>query len=148
MHLKIPSDHEWAFELTAWLPTNWRKRLLSRWEQLRSEGKDFQAEIEAARQANIQLRETVSQLNKIRLPLNASDQDIIDRSEFLAASCVSLAHMYHEPMTLRAAMSRKAIANSISPPDAKGMTDSGAIARMSDSKWWRRQLRKLHAKTV
>jgi len=148
MHLKIPSDHEWAFELTAWLPTNWRKRLLSRWEQLRSEGKDFQAEIEAARQANIQLRETVTQLNKIRLPLNASDQDIIDRSEFLAASCVSLAHMYHEPMTLRAAMSRKAIANSISPPDAKGMTDSGAIARMSDSKWWRRQLRKLHAKTV
>ena len=148
MHLKIPSDHEWAFELTAWLPTNWRKRLLSRWEQLRSEGKDFQAEIEAARQANIQLRETVSQLNKIRLPLNASDQDIIDRSEFLAASCISLAHMYHEPMTLRAAMSRKAIANSISPPDAKGMTDSGAIARMSDSKWWRRQLRKLHAKTV
>jgi hypothetical protein len=148
MHLKIPSDHDWAYELTAWLPTNWRKRLLNRWEQLRSEGKDFKEEIEAARQANIQLRETVSQLNKIRLPLNASDQDIIDRSEFLAASCISLAHMYHEPMTLRAAMSRKAIANSISPPDAKGMTDSGAIARMSDSKWWRRQLRKLHAKTV
>lgn len=148
MHLKIQSDHDWAFELTAWLPTNWRKRLLSRWEQLRSEGKDFQAEIEAARQANIQLRETVSQLNKIRLPLNASDQDIIDRSEYLAASCISLAHMYHEPLTLRAAMSRKAIANSINPPDAKGMTDSGAIARMSDAKWWRRQLRKLHAKTV
>ena len=148
MHLKIPSDHEWAYETTAWLPKNWRKRLLNRWEQLRSEGKDFQAEIEAARQANIQLREIVSQLNKIRLPLNASDQEIIDRSEFLAASCISLAHMYHEPMTLRAAMSRKAIANSISPPDAKGMTDSGAIARMSDSKWWRRQLRKLHAKTV
>ena len=148
MHLKIPSDHDWAYELTAWLPTNWRKRLLNRWEQLRAEGKDFKEEIEAARQANIQLRETVSQLNKIRLPLNASDQDIIDCSEFLAASCISLAHMYHEPMTLRAAMSRKAIANSISPPDAKGMTDSGAIARMSDSKWWRRQLRKLHAKTV
>ena len=148
MHLKIPSDHEWAYELTAWLPTNWRKRLLNRWDQLRSEGKDFKSEIEAAREANIQLRETVTQLNKIRLPLNASDQDIIDRSEFLAASCISLAHMYHEPMTLRAAMSRKAIANSINPPDAKGMTDSGAIARMSDSKWWRRQLRKLHAKTV
>ena len=148
MHIKIPSDHDWAYELTAWLPTNWRKRLLNRWEQLRSEGKDYAAEIEAARQANIQLRETVTQLNKIRLPLNASDQDIIDRSEFLAASCISLAHMYHERITLRAAMSRKAIANSINPPDAKGMTDSGAIARMSDSKWWRRQLRKLHAKTV
>lgn len=148
MHIRIQSDHDWAFEVTAWLPTNWRKRLLTRWEQLRSQGKDFKSEIESARQANIQLRETVTQLNKIRLPLNASDQDIIDRSEFLAASCISLAHMYHDAMTLRAAMSRKAIANSISPPDAKGMTDSGAIARMSDAKWWRRQLRKLHAKTV
>jgi hypothetical protein len=148
MHVKIPTDQEWAYELTAWLPINWRKRLLTRWEKLRSEGKDFFSEIEAAKEANIQLRETVQTLNKIRLPLNASDQDIIDRSEFLANQCMMFANVYHDPILLRAAMSRKAIANCIKPPDAKGMIDTGAIARMSDSKWWRRQLRKLLAKTV
>jgi hypothetical protein len=148
MHLKIPSDQEWAYELTSWLPSNWRKRLLSRWERLRAQGKDFVSEIESAREANIQLRETVQTLNKIRLPLNATDQDIIDRSEFLANQCMMFAAVYHDPILLRATMSRKAIANSIEPPDGKGMTDTGAIARMSDSKWWRRQLRKLHAKTV
>lgn len=148
MYFRIESDQQWAYELTSWMPTTWRNRLLSRWERMRSEGKDFFQEIEQAKLANIQLRETVEMLNVIRIPLNASDQDIIDRSEFLAASCIALAQIYHEPAILRDAMSRKAIANSIAPPEGKKITDSGAIARMSDSKWWRRQLRKLHAKTV
>lgn len=148
MHQKIQTDEEWAFEITAWMPTAWRKRLLQRWESMRSEGKDFFEEVNQARIANIQLRDTVGTLNKIRIPLNASDQDIIDRSEFLAHSCVQLASMYHDATVLRIAMAKRAVANSIEPPTGKKMTDSGAIARMTEAKWWRRKLRQLHAKTV
>ena len=146
MHQKIQTDQEWAFEITSWMPIAWRKRLLQRWESMRSEGKDFFEEVNQARIANIQLRDTVGTLNKIRIPLNASDQDIIDRSEFLAHSCVQLASMYHDAIVLRIAMAKRAVANSIEPPTGKKMTDSGAIARMTDAKWWRRKLRQLHAK--
>lgn len=148
MYQRIQSDQQWAYELTAWLPNEWRKRLLSRWERMREGGQDFIQEYELIRNANIQLRETVRDLNIIRLPLNATDQDIIDRAQYLADQCVNLAAVFHEAETLRAAMERKAIANGVTPPEAKGMTDAGAIARMSDERWWRRQLRKMHAKTV
>ena len=148
MSIRIPSDHEWAYELTAWMPTVWRNRVLSRWDRMRSEGRDFFQEVQQARLANIQLRETVGTLNTLRIPLSASDQDIIDRSEFLAVSCIALAELYHDREVLRAAMARKCIANSIVPPEGKTITDMGAIARMTDPKWWRRQLRKLHARAV
>lgn len=147
-YIRIPSDHEWAYELTSWLPTAWRKRLLARWERMRDGGKDLFQEFEFWKNANIQLRETVTELNAIRLPLNASDQDIIDRAQFLAEQCINLAALYHEQPTLREAMARKATANGIAAPEGKKITDAGAIARMSDEKWWRRQLRKMHAKTV
>lgn len=148
MAFRIQSDDQLAYELTAWMPKNWQNRLLSRWERMRSEGKDFFEEVQQARAANIQLRQTVEMLNTIRIPLNANDQDIIDRSEFLAASCIAMAEIYHDAPMLRRAMERKAVGNLIAPPDEKKISDSGAIARMSDARWWRRQLRKLHAKTV
>lgn len=147
-YLRIQSDQEWAVELTAWLPTAWRNRLLARWERMREGGKDLFEEFEFWRKANIQLRETVTELNEIRLPLNASDQDIIDRAQFLAEQCINLAALFHEQPALREAMARKAKANGVTPPEGKKITDGGAIARMSDEKWWRRQIRKLHAKTV
>ena len=144
----VQTDHQWAFELTAQLPTEWRRRLLSRWQRMREGGADFYQEVEKARKANIEMRETIALLNTIRMPLSATDQDIVDRASELVQSCVSLANLYHDPAMLRAAMARKAQKNGIEAPAAKGMTDQGAIARMTDPQWWRRQLRKIHAKAV
>ena len=56
--------------------------------------------------------------------------------------------------TLRAAMNRLAEAQEIEPPEAwdeekqRGMKDGPAVARMADPLWWRRMLRRVHAKLV
>lgn len=144
----VQTDHQWAFELTAQLPTEWRRRILSRWQRMREGGADFYQEVERARKANIEMRETVSLLNTIRMPLSATDQDIVERANELMAQCIGLASLFHDAPLLRAAMSRKAQKNGIAPPAGKAMTDQGAIARMTDPQWWRRQLRRIHAKAV
>jgi len=141
-------DHQWAFELTAQLPSVWRKRLLGRWQRMREGGADIFQEVEFARRANIEMRETISLLNTIRMPLSATDQDIVERANELTGQCVGLAQLFHDAALLRSAMARKALKNGIAPPQAKGMTDQGALARMTDPQWWRRQLRKIHAKAV
>ena len=144
----VQTDHQWAFELTAQLPTEWRRRILGRWQRMREGGADFYQEVERARKANIEMRETVSLLNTIRMPLSATDQDIIERANELVGQCIGLASLFHDGPLLRAAMARKALKNGIAPPAGKAMTEQGAIARMTDPQWWRRQLRKIHAKAV
>jgi len=98
----VNSDHQWAFELTAQLPSEWRRRLLSRWERMREGGADIYQEVENARNANIEMRETIALLNTIRMPLSATDQDIVERAnEITAQSCIGLAKLYHDPAMLR-----------------------------------------------
>jgi len=104
----VQTDHQWAFELTAQLPTEWRRRILARWQRMREGGADFYQEVERARKANIEMRETVSLLNTIRMPLSATDQDIIERANELVGQCIGLASLFHDGPLLRAAMARKA----------------------------------------
>lgn len=146
----LQSDHQWSAERTANLPPRWRRKLLARWESKRGQWdtSDWRNEHEAQRAANLELLGITDQLAGVRLPLDATDADVCARADELAQRCGELAQLYHQAAPLRAAMARVAVANGIEPPDAEGVEDGPAMARMVDPLWWRRGLRKLHAKAV
>lgn len=130
----------------------------------------------AQRQANLSLLKTGTALAAVRLPLDATDSAICLEADKLAARCweiasatvagkkpgpwapghfgdgLLLAEVSERPLlgTLplqRAAMGRIAQAYAIDPPEP-AYEDKHAIARMLDALWWRRKLRKAHAKQV
>ncbi len=55
---------------------------------------------------------------------------------------------FSDKTALRFAMAGVCAANHIQAPAGKRMTDDGAIKRMVCAQWWRRKLRKLHARAV
>ncbi|HJW55859.1 MAG TPA: replication endonuclease [Burkholderiaceae bacterium] len=162
-----PAYQEWAARLVGDLPRRWQKRLVSRWQKTRDafDGATLGAEGEATRQAARWLQDMLDGLRTVNIPLDASDDDICARAEVMADHCAKLAEVFHDRKSLRAAMEHAVRKNHLEPwqgeadrIEAKGnacatrecrdQTDSAAIARMVDAYWWRRQLRKLHAKAV
>jgi hypothetical protein len=141
------TDKEWAHDLAADLPTKWKNRVLNRWG--RAHAGEWKPENQAQRvAANVELRDTLASLGKVRIPLDASDSDICQRAEVLAAACFERGQIYPEIDVLRAAMGRICAGNGYTAPQGKKVTAAGAIARMTDPIWHRRQLRKLHAANV
>lgn len=136
--LRIECDESWTAGRVDGLPDRWRSRLLRRWEG--RAGAEY-------REANAELREITDVLQAVRLPLDASDGDICVRAEELARECLSLGSVFHEPGALREAMGRKCDGYGVAAPNDKIETGP-AIARMTDVLWWRRGLRKMHAKAV
>lgn len=55
---------------------------------------------------------------------------------------------FNDKTALRLAMAGLCAANHIEAPAGRHMTDDGAIKRMVCAQWWRRKLRKLHARAV
>ena len=104
--------------------------------------------------ANTHLRQWADRLGGARLPLDASDIDICHAADQLAARSSELAKVYHNMQALRAAMNRLAQGQDVTPPEAwdaekeSGYPDGPAVARMADPLWWRRKLRRVHAKLV
>lgn len=143
------TDQQWAASRVAQLPNRWRLRLLAGWERKRGQfdPTDWRSEAEANRNANLNLLHLTDTLGAVRLPLDATDANICDRAHVLATQCGELAQVYYAAEMLRAAMNRKARANGIEPPPAT-ISDQGALRRMVDPLWWRRGLRKCHAKAV
>jgi len=145
-----PANREWAAAHVANLPYRWKKRLFNKWEKTRA-GFDALAlgdEGKATRAAAGWLLETLDKLQTVNIPLDASDSDICERAEQMSAHCNSLAEIFHDKESLRDAMARVCAANKVKAPAGKKMEAGGAIARMVDALWWRRQLRKVHAKSV
>lgn len=161
-----PANPEWAAGLVDNLPARWRKRLFNRWQKTRN---DFDAarlgeEGRATRNAAYWLQDMIAGLRTVNIPLDATDADICARAEQMSAHCNSLAEVFHDRASLRAAMERVLSKNHIEPWQGKAdrlsargklvsqeerdECDGFAIARMVDAFWWRRQLRKLHAKAV
>lgn len=145
----IDVNHVWATERVAPFPTRWQNDLLGNWQR---QAKAFDpkatfGDIEQQAKANLDLLQVTQELEGVRVSLDANDDQICQRAKDLAGQCLELAQLYHEPIGLRAAMARKAEANSVTAPLAK-IEDSFAIARMVDELWWRRGLRKAHAKAV
>lgn len=150
MRAVFVTDTEWARERVAQLPHRWGRDILRRWDRQRGqfEAGHWTQEHEAQRAANLELLRLTDALGMVRLRLDASDSDVCARAEDMANHCHELAQLFHQPEALRAAMARTCNGNGIEPPSGPLVTDTGAIARMTDPLWWRRQLRKLHAKAV
>lgn len=142
-------DQQWAARRVAQLPDRWQRKLLTAWDRQRThfDPTDWRNEGEATRAANLTLLHLTDQLGAVRLPLEATDAQVCERADLLAAQCSELAQVYHTADLLRDAMGRKARANGLDAPPAT-VTDQGALRRMTDPLWWRRGLRKGHAKAV
>lgn len=144
-------DHAWAAQRVAGLPARWQRRVLGAWERQRAHrARDhWTAEGEAHRLANLGLLEVTDRLNGVRLPLDATDAEICDRADSQARRCMDLGSVYHHAEDLHQAMRRVCEAQGIEPPKVRRCRDvPPAMARMTDPLWWRRALRKLHAKNV
>lgn len=150
MHISAV-DRDWAAQRVGGLPLRWQHRILRTWEKQASKGEGFFERIEATRQANIALRTTADKLDAVRLPLDASDSAIVQHAKEQADRCNQLATVYHQPEALRAAMGRICAGQGIEPPAEKGaarVEDGPAIKRMICGQWWRRKLRRMHARNV
>lgn len=139
-----PANPEWALAQVASLPPRWQKKLFRRWDKERQGG----ATSALNRAAAYQLQATIDTLAQVRVPLDATDADIVARAEEMAEQCASFTRALHQLEVLRPMMERVCQGANIAPPRGKKMTDAGAVARMVCPHWWRRQLRKLHAKAV
>lgn len=165
----IQQAEQWARERVANLPKRWQGRILKSWDKQRGPqtGLDDALTREQAAQtaANIRLLLVTKTLDSVRMPLDATDLDVCGNADKQAERCGELAQVWHMPEALRAAMGRLCVGHDLIPPgyrldkfgamvlirDAMGnpkMTDSAAIRRMLDPLWWRRGLRKAHAKNV
>lgn len=145
----VETEREWASGRVSDLPQRWQGRLLKAWERRRSrlDSDHWRAAGESQRAANLELLEITEALRGVRLSLDATDSEICGRAAELANYCGQLAQVFHQPEALRAAMERKARAHGIEPPPEK-TENTPAMARMTDPIWWRRGLRKMHAKAV
>jgi hypothetical protein len=140
---QIPTDQAWAEIQVGGFPPRWKKRLLSSWVEKRGQHEDNQAN----REANIELRETVESLSRIRLSLDASDDEVCQRAEELAAGCMDVGRIQVGVGAIRKGMESFVQNCGIAPPGEK-VEDRPAMARMTCRDWWRRGLRKMHAKAV
>ena len=142
-------NQNWAASRVAQLPDRWQRKLLTAWDRQRGnfDPTDWRNEGEASRNANLNLLHLTDSLGAVRLPLDATDANICDRANVMASQCGELAQVYHTAELLREAMGRKARANGVEPPPDT-IADQGALRRMTDPLWWRRGLRKCHAKAV
>lgn len=151
MNYTRTTDEAWAAQRVATLPTRWQGRLLRAWQRARErrESNHWTAESSAHRLANLELLTVTAQLEGHRLPLDASDSEVCDRASHMADRCADLATVYHQADDLRAAMARLCEHQGIDAPGTRCGSEAGpAIARMVCPLWWRRQLRKAHAKAV
>ncbi|MES2027369.1 MAG: replication endonuclease [Pseudomonadota bacterium] len=145
-----PAQPEWAHRLTADLPIRWKRRLFNKWDATR---RAFDADIltsrgDATRTAAHWLLGTLDKLRTVNIPLDATDADICARAETLAKHCLELAGVFRE-WELRAAMETVCAHNHVTPPYIKGRTTAETeVNRMACALWWRRQLRKAHARSV
>ena len=99
------------------------------------------------REANIHLRAITAKLDFVRLPLDASDGDICKRAEQLAVDCMDVGRIHHQVETIRAGMAAFVVSFGLNPPSEE-IEDKPAIMRMTCRDWWRKGLRKMHAKAV
>ncbi len=91
--------------------------------------------------ANNELRETCEQLSQISYRLGSDDDAIIELARLYAKRCLECCRGGYK------AVAKVCRVIDIDPPPAETKEDEApAIARMLDECWWRRQLRKKHAR--
>lgn len=131
-------DAEWAAERVATLPTRWQRRLHGAWAATH-EKDPFTA--------NTLLRLQTDRLGSLRVPLDATDEELCTLAGVLARQCADLATRRHDAAALRQAMGAMVQRFALHPP-APTIADGPAIARMACPIWWRRKLRRQHGRTL
>lgn len=139
--------------MVAGFPDRWRGRLLSDYERkyqaaaalpyVYGEGGCGHARMAAGRE----LCEITGRLSAVRLSLDAADGEITARADEFALQTMDIGRIQHGIEKVRAGMESFVRSCQIEPPGEK-VSDRGAIARMTCGDWWRRGLRKMHAKVV
>lgn len=168
--MRIHSNEQWAASAVSGMPARWRKRLLNAHarrcaasgatitteavtcERYGVEHKKIR-EWKSAQQiddeiaANVELAVIADRLAKVRLPLDATDGDICKRAEEFALQAMDVGRIQCGIEQVRAGMESFVRACQIEPP-AEKVEDRPAVLRMTCADWWRRGLRKMHAKAV
>lgn len=145
MFARMLSDHQWAAQRVATLPRRWQRRVLGSWERARQDTPPG----EPHRLANLALLDVTDRLGGVRLPLDTTDAELCDHADKQARRCFDAAQLFRDQHTLHAAMVRVCEGQGVTPPASKcGGNLAPAIARMVCPLWWRRQLRRVHAKNV
>ena len=134
----IVKDAEWVGSRVDRLPPRWARRLQRAWEARQST--DYVG-------ANVELRESTEELLRVRVPLDATDQDICEAATALVNRCFERSTLYRDINAVREAMERVCEWQGIKPP-SKAVRDGPAIARMCCGQWWRRKLRCHQGQTV
>lgn len=167
--MRIYTNEQWAAQAVAGFPVRWKKRLLSAHARRAAASgasvsrssvtyKQYGVERVKERQwlsgaqivdgvsANEALREITERLAAVRLPLDATDGDICKRAAEFAVQALDVGRI-QSPEKVRAGMESFVRSCQVVPP-AETVEDQPAILRMACADWWRRGLRKMHAKAV
>jgi len=141
----------WAASKVETFPPRWKGRIYRKWESQVAKAELLPCVIggrgEARRAAGVALCEITDKLAQVRLPLDATDSEICRRASQFANDVIDLARIHHDLKAVRRVMENFVRSCHIEPPDEL-MEFRGAMGRMTCSDWWRRGLRKFHAKAV
>lgn len=140
----------WEYSRIALVPPRWAKEFQRKFA-LKKTPDDI-------RTANIWLREETERFKSYRVPLNASDAEIIEISRARVKDVMSLAGICVGVEQLREKAGELCQRWGIEPPapltvsqktgEIQGVRDRPAIARMTDEQWWRRKLRVVHGRML
>lgn len=124
------------------LPPSWAARIMERYRGIEArEGEE--------RPANEFLWAVSDRLGEIKIPLGAGDGEIVAIAKLRADTMLDLAG--RAPVAEVGAVRRylEGVAASWGlRPFPCDMTHAGAIARLTDPLWWRRQIRAIHARNI
>lgn len=141
MRIRIESQEHWEKRRLAMLPAQWAGRVGA---LFRARGRvDYAG-------GNEFLREATEPFEHLRIPLDASDADVRAIAARQAADMFALACSVpvSDTVTVRAMLARAVARAGIRTPEGGTVTDAGAVARMTDAQWWRRQLRRVHGREL
>jgi hypothetical protein len=145
------NDAQWSRSLVAGLPYRWQHRLLRNLDKklgaaaLLPAGRGLVTAAISA--ANSEFVDLTSGLAKLRLNLNSSDSEICEKAKECAAVAMSLAATVHTLCNVRYIMQHYADGFGIERLSDE-LTDKGVILRLTCVIYWRRALRRLHARAV
>ncbi|TDJ71315.1 MAG: replication endonuclease [Proteobacteria bacterium] len=105
-------------------------------------------EAEGLRTANRQLLDINSSLSPTALRLASSDDDLVRFAERRARGFRLAAARLRDTTIAWPCLARQARAFRVQPPQGRGLTPAGGIARLGDERWWRRAVRTSHGRTV
>lgn len=147
MRLRFEPTEQWRERKLAGLPARWAKSVLQK-------ALDTEREHEREREANLYIIDEVERIgenvNKRALeviPLDASDAEICQFADRRAGEGMRLLAHLVTADALRPALNKLCHGYGVTPPGEK-VKDGPAIARMVCAQWWRRKMRRTHARAL